>query len=120
MKRLMSSEAEDEAPAERKRVDVIAALGAFADASWDMFVMPGEAANSRYDRPIEPTESPPESSAFDWGGDKDEAALRLPKGVKAAERLAPQTPRPRPGGSRLMRTASAGAWLRTGNIEAAF
>ena len=67
---------------------------AFADASWDLFVMPGEYANSRYDRVIPPMnasepEPGPERSAFNWGGDsKEEEALRLPTGIPAAERLA--------------------------------
>ena len=73
---------------------------AFADASWDLFVMPGEYANSRYDRVIPPMNaSEPEPgpdpgrgaqrSAFNWGGDsEEEEALRLPKGIPAAERLA--------------------------------
>ena len=70
-------------------------LDQLADASWDMFVMPGEYANSRYDRPLEPTATPPKSSTFNWGGSQDERddALRLPTGVPSAERLsAPISP----------------------------
>ena len=62
-------------------------LDAIGDASFDMFVMPGEAANSRYDRPLSKLEDN-ETAAFDWGGDTAESeALRLPSGVKAAQRL---------------------------------
>ena len=70
---------------------------AFADASWDLFVMPGEYANSRYDRVIPPmnaSEPEPQRSAFNWGGDsKEEEALRLPTGIPAAERLAAERER---------------------------
>ena len=41
-------------------------------------------------------QTPSEGEAFDWGGDSDDdAALRLPSGVKAAERLSVPTSRPR-------------------------
>lgn len=72
------------------------ALETLADASWDLFVMPGEHANSRYDRfGREPSSEPRASAnttaaaAFDWGrGGVEDEALRLPTGVAAAERLA--------------------------------
>ena len=80
----------------------LGALSDLADASWDLFVMPGEYANSRFDRPLEPLaasstdEAAPlqantsSNKTFVWSGDSDEQqALRLPKGIKAAERLMP-------------------------------
>ena len=91
------SERDDE-PRDKNMLDSI------ADASWDMFVMPGEAANSRYDRPLGPLDAEPpstdedsrENPTFQWGGDKEQnAALRLPSGVKAAERLSVPVERPR-------------------------
>lgn len=100
-----------EPPEKGETNPLLDAMGALSDASWDMFVMPGEAANSMYDRPLEPMESDPSlqpkgqvkgsvapertASTFDWSGDgEDEEALRLPKGVKAAERLAGQSSPP--------------------------
>ena len=80
-------------PTEQRR-GLLERFGAFADASWDLFVMPGEYANSRYDRVIPPLNasepgSGSDPSAFNWGGDsKEERALRLPTGIPAAERLA--------------------------------
>lgn len=84
-------------PPKKETPNPLKALNALADASWDMFVMPGEAANSLYDRPL-PTEEPANesTSTFDWGGDsKADDALRLPTGVKAAERLSVPVQRPR-------------------------
>ena len=83
----------EEGPTEQRR-GLLERFGAFADASWDLFVMPGEYANSRYDRVIPPLNasepgSGSDPSAFNWGGDsKEERALRLPTGIPAAERLA--------------------------------
>lgn len=77
-------------------------LDEIADASWDMFVMPGEAANSIYDRPIGTLNSttPQDNnstskSTFAWGASDDAESLRLPQGVKAAERLSVPVSRPR-------------------------
>mmetsp|Transcript_37536 Transcript_37536/g.118082 ORF Transcript_37536/g.118082 Transcript_37536/m.118082 type:complete len:214 (+) Transcript_37536:66-707(+) len=73
---------------------------ALSDASWDLFVMPGEHANSRYDRPLQPLEASglleeEEARPYDWDGQtEDEEALRLPKG-RAAERLAAPASKPR-------------------------
>ena len=82
---------------------VVSLLDALADASWDMFVMPGEAANSRYDRPLEPMDEAKDETktkrpTFDWGGDESDKALRLPTGVRSAERLAARVPVERPRG----------------------
>ena len=88
----------EEGPTEQR--SLLERFTAFADASWDLFVMPGEYANSRYDRVIPPMNASelkpgpgpgpgPQRSAFNWGGDsKEEEALRLPTGIPAAERLA--------------------------------
>ena len=89
----------DEPGPQRSPLDVI------ADASWDLFVMPGEHANSRYDRPLEQLStlpydgaSPKANSTFQWGGvTEEQEALRLPSGLRAAERLAPM-PVERPRG----------------------
>lgn len=73
-------------------------LDALADASWDLFVMPGEAANSVYDRPLEPIDSGPvDRPTFNWAGNETQNdALRLPSGgVKAAERLSVPVGRPK-------------------------
>ena len=97
-------------PAEEGKVEdkgkpqqgVASMLDALADASWDMFVMPGEAANSRYDRPLEPMDKAEDAKTkrptFDWGGDESDKALRLPTGVSSAERLASRVPVERPRG----------------------
>ena len=83
----------EEGPTEQRR-GLLKRFAAFADASWDLFVMPGEYANSRYDRVIPPLNASEsgagsDPSAFNWGGDsKEERALRLPTGIPAAERLA--------------------------------
>ena len=87
---------------EEEKPNLAQRLGDIADASWDMFVMPGEAANSRYDRPLQPLESNAsavrKNTTFAWGGGSDEQkALRLPTGVRAAERLTP-APVERPRG----------------------
>ena len=70
----------EEGPTEQRR-GLLERFGAFADASWDLFVMPGEYANSRYDRVIPPlnaSEPGSDPSAFNWGGDsKEERALLL-------------------------------------------
>ena len=78
--------------AETKETSLLDTIAAFADASWDLFVMPGEHANSRYDRPMEPMPNASEvKNNFNWGASEgEEDALRLPKGVPAAERLARQ------------------------------
>ena len=101
------SEARQEPDEERSGTEPTAnspldTLDRLADASWDMFVMPGEYANSRYDRlgadtpmssadtPVSSAASPPNASAFSWGGEgAAQEALRLPTGVKAAENLVP-------------------------------
>ena len=62
--------------------------------------MPGEAANSRYDRPLGTLKSQKQNGSqptFDWGGNATGTALalRLPGGVKAAERLSTPVARPR-------------------------
>ena len=106
----MSTDADDEPADEsaRKPLDV---LGEIADASFDIFVMPGEYANSRYNLPqpdVSETASAPETASttaddvrsrkatFSWGGSAEEQeVLRLPTGVKAAERLSPSVTRPR-------------------------
>ena len=74
-------------------------LDLFADASWDLFVMPGVHANSRYDRPLEPlAPTLKANSTFSWGGvSEEQEALRLPTGLRAAERLTP-VPVERPRG----------------------
>ena len=81
-----------------KRQSLLGRLTAFADASWDLFVMPGEYANSRYDRELPPMEDASEQrSAFNWAGDsQEEEALRLPTGIPAAERLASERGTPLP------------------------
>ena len=78
--------------AETKETSLLDTIAAFADASWDLFVMPGEHANSRYDRPMGPMPNASEvKNNFNWGASEgEEDALRLPKGVPAAERLARQ------------------------------
>ena len=66
----------DEEPQQNK---LASSLSDLADASWDLFVMPGEYANSRYDRPLQPVQQKPNATSFDWGGEsEEEAALRLP------------------------------------------
>ena len=88
-------------PGTRRGKSLSEVVDAIADASWDMFVMPGEHANSRYDRPLEPLEAKAEETAeepeaaFNWGGGQNEEALRLPTGVGAAERLSVPVARPR-------------------------
>ena len=76
-------------------------LESLADASWDLFVMPGEYANSRYDKSGRESIAEPApvrnetSAAFDWGGGRaEDEALRLPTGVAAAERLAAASGQP--------------------------
>lgn len=79
-------------------------LDQVAEASFDIFVMPGEYANSQYDRVFPDDEQPAASDGaeetgeqrkFNWGGDGAESeALRLPTGVKAAERLSVPVARP--------------------------
>ena len=73
------------------------AMEKLADMSWDMFVMPGEYANSKFDRPLGPTtKGQSNSSSFNWGGNSSqEVALRLPSGIPAAERLSVPVQRPR-------------------------
>ena len=85
----MCSDREEGPPTEQR--SLLRRFTAFADASWDLFVMPGEYANSRYDRAIPPmnASASEQRSAFNWAGDsKEEEALRLPTGIPAAERLA--------------------------------
>ena len=101
---VMSEDGKGDSPSAKPLLN---ALSDIADASWDMFVMPGEYANSMYDRPLEPlvatTNSSGEASleanrTFRWAGDSEaDEALRLPTGVKAAERLMP-APVQRPRG----------------------
>ena len=84
-------------PKPRASKSPLKVLGDIADASWDIFVMPGEYANSRYDRPMEPLDASEitastrnTNTSFSWGGSSNEQeALRLATGIKAAERLAP-------------------------------
>jgi len=115
---------DEQQPAEQEAKPLLQSL---ADASWDMFVMPGEHANSRYDRPIEPLETPAEASTFDWGGGEDDPALRLPTGIKAAERLSAPTSPPRRLWFEVAGRDVAGdmealssAWTRASLLAAAF
>ena len=60
---------------------------AVSDASWDLFVMPGEHANSRYDRPHEPLEASglleeEEARPYDWDGQTEDEERRC--GVRIA------------------------------------
>ena len=46
----MMADGDEELEEAPKKASLLDKLDKLADASWDMFVMPGEYANSRYDR----------------------------------------------------------------------